>query len=132
MDVFILGIYGTGHMQRHTRRRAPGSTCLQWVSHRMTLLARVLTRACVLLSFTRALAHRVVKNLLEHHKSFTMAILCEGPPTINLIDMIRNHSGLLQEYWPDSSSNSYLPNKDCDEILRASTKIYSNIKMSNS
>ena len=30
----------------------------------------------------------------------------------------------MQESWPDSSSDSYLPNKDCDEILRAGTKIY--------
>ena len=80
----------------------------------MTLLARVLTRVCVLLGFTCALARRVVKNLLKHHKSFTMAILCEGPTTINLVDVIRNHSGLLQESWPDSSSDSYLPNKDFD------------------
>ena len=84
------------------------------------------TRACVLLSFTRALIHRVVKNLLEHHKSFTMAILCNGPATVNLVDVIRNHSGLLQESWPDSSSDSYLPNKDCDEILRVGAKIYRN------
>ena len=69
---------------------------------------------------------RVVKNLLEHRKSFTIAILCEGPATINLVDMIRNHSGLLQESWSDSSSDSYLPNKDCDESLRAGTKIYRN------
>ena len=80
----------------------------------------------MLLSFARALARRVVKNLLEHHKSITMAILYEGPATITLIDVIRNHSGLLQESWPDSSSNSYLPNKDCDDILWAGTKIYRN------
>ena len=55
-----------------------------------------------------------------------MAILYEGPTTINLIDVIRNHSGPLQESWSDSSSNSYLPNKDCDEILRAGTKICRN------
>ena len=55
-----------------------------------------------------------------------MAILYEGPTTINLVNMIRNHSGLLQESWPDSSSNSYLPNKDYDEILRVGTKIYRN------
>ena len=110
----------------NTCRQAPASTRLKRVSHPKTLLARVLTRACVLLSFTHALACRVVKNLLEHHKSFTMAILYEGPTTINLIDMIGNHSGLLQESWPDSSSNSYLPNKDCDEILRAGTKINRN------
>ena len=59
-----------------------------------------------------------------------MAILYEGPTTINLIDVIRNHSGLYQESWPDSSSDSYLPNKDCDEILQAGTKIYRN-KMSD-
>ena len=47
--------------------------------------------------------------LLEH---FTTAILYEGPATINLVNVIRNHSGLLQESWPDSSSDSYLPNKD--------------------
>ena len=80
----------------------------------------------MLLSFARALARRVVKNLLEHHKSFTIAILCERPATINLIDMIRNHSGLLQESLSDSSSDSYLPNKDCDENLREGTKIYRN------
>ena len=97
--------------------------CAKWVSHRTTMLACVLTRACVLLSFMHALALRVVKNLLERHKSFTMAILCEGPTTINPIDVIRNRSGLLQESWPDSS---YLPNKDCDEILRVGTKIYRN------
>ena len=119
-------MYGTGHMQRRTRRQAPASTCLKWVSHCKTLLVRVLTRACVLLSFARALAHKVVKNLLEHHKSFTMTILYKGLTTINLVDVIRNHSGLLQESWPDSSSDSYLPNKDCDESLRAGTKIYRN------
>ena len=59
----------------------------------MTLLACVLARACVLLSFARALVRRVVKNLLEHHKSFTMAILYEGPAAINLVGVIRNHSG---------------------------------------
>ena len=36
-----------------------------------------------------------------------MAILYEGPATINLVDVIRNHSGLLQESWPDSSIDSY-------------------------
>ena len=77
----------------------------------------------MLLNFVHALARRVVKNLLEHHKSFTMAILYEGPATINLVDVIRNHSELLQ---PDSSSDSYLPNKNCDEILWAGTKIYRN------
>ena len=77
----------------------------------------------MLLSFAHALARRVVKNLLEHHK---MTILYEGPATINLIDVIRNHSGLLQESWPASSSNSYLPNKDRDEILWVHTKIYRN------
>ena len=55
-----------------------------------------------------------------------MAILYEGPAIINLVDVIRNHSGLLQESWPDSSSYSYLPNKECDEILQAGTKIYRN------
>ena len=55
-----------------------------------------------------------------------MAILYKGPATINLVDMIRNHSGLLQESWPDSCSDSYLPNKDRDEILGAGTKIYRN------
>ena len=55
-----------------------------------------------------------------------MAILYEGPATISLVDVIRNHSGLLQESWPDSSSDSYLPNKDCDEDLRVDTKIYRN------
>ena len=69
---------------------------------------------------------RLVKNLLEHQKSCNMAILYEGHATINLVDLIRNHSGLLQESWPDSSSNSFLPNKDCDEILWAGTKIYRN------
>ena len=80
----------------------------------------------MLLSFVCALVHRVVKNLLEHYKSFTMAILYEGPTTINLVDAIRNHSGLLQESWLNSSSDSYLPNKDCDEILQVGTKIYRN------
>ena len=65
-----------------------------------------------------------VKNLLKHHKSFTMAILYKGPATINLVNVIRNHSGLLQESWPDSSSDFYLLNKDCDDILWAGTKIY--------
>ena len=55
-----------------------------------------------------------------------MVILYEGPATINLVDVIRNHSGLLPKSWPDSSSDSYLPNKDCDEILQAGTKIYRN------
>ena len=118
--------YGISHMQRRTCWWAPASTHLKWVSHRTTLLAHVLTRACVLLSFMRALACRVLKNLLKHHKSFTIAILCERHATINLVDMIRNHSGLLQESWPDSSSNSYLPNMDCDESLWAGTKIYRN------
>ena len=113
-------------MQHRTHRQTPASTHLKWVSYRKTLLARVLTRACVLLSFERALARRVVKNLLEHHKIFTMAILYKRPATINLIDVIRNHSGLLQESWPDSPSDSYLPNKGCDEILRAGTKFYRN------
>ena len=31
-----------------------------------------------------------------------MAILYELPAIINLVDVIRNHSGLLQESWPDS------------------------------
>ena len=53
-------------------------------------------------------------------KSFTMAILYKGPATINLVDVIRNHTGLLQESWPDSSS------KDCDEISWVGTKIYRN------
>ena len=122
----IYNMYGIGHMQCCTRRRAPANTHLKWVSHHMTMLAHVLTRACVLLSFARVLARRVVKNLLEHHKSFTMAILYEGPATINLVNMMKNHSGLLQESWPDSSSDSYLPNKDCDESLQAGTKIYRN------
>ena len=80
----------------------------------------------MLLSFARAFACRVVKNLLEHHKSFTMAILCERLTAINLVDVIRNNSGLLQKSWHYSSSDSYLPNKDCDEILWAGTKIYRN------
>ena len=78
------------------------------------------------IEFVCALVHRVVKNLLKHHKSFTMAILYEGPTTINLVNVIRNHSGLWQESWPNSSSDSYLPNKNCDEILRVGTKIYRN------
>ena len=61
----------------------------------------------MLLSFACALARTIIKNLLEHHKSFTMAILYEGPATINLVNMIRNHSELLQEYWHDSSSDSF-------------------------
>ena len=80
----------------------------------------------MLLSLVCALTCRVVKNLLEHHKSFTMAILCEEPATINLVDVIRNHSGLLQESWPDSSSDSFLPNKECDKSLQVGTKIYRN------
>ena len=76
------------------------------------------------LSFACALARTIIKNLLEHHKSFTMAILYEGPATINLVNMIRNHSELLQEYWHDSSSDSFL--SDCYEILWADTKIYRN------
>ena len=122
----LVTTYGTGHMQRHTHRQAPAGTHLKWVSHHMTLLMRVLTRVCVLLSFVCALARRVVKNLLKHHKSFTMAILYKGPASINLVDMIRNHSGLLQESWPDSSNDSYLPNKDCGKTLWAGTKIYRN------
>ena len=57
-------------MQRHTRRQAPASRHPKWVSHRMTLLTCVFTRACVLLSFARALAHCVVKNFLKHHKFY--------------------------------------------------------------
>ena len=83
----------------------------------MTLLAHVLTRACVLLSFT---CERI---MLKH---FKMAILYEGPTTINLVDVIRNHTGLLQESWPDYSNDSNLPNKDFDEILWVNTKIYRN------
>ena len=107
-------------MQRCTCRQAPASTRLKWMSHRKTLLACVLTRACVLLSFVHALACRVAKNLLKHHKKFTMAILYKGPAIINLVDVIRNHTRLLQESWPDSSR------KDCDEISRVGTKIYRN------
>ena len=70
--------YGTRHMQCRTRRQAPASICLKWVSHRITLLVHVRTRACVLLSFACALAHRVVKNLLEHHKSFTIQDYCRN------------------------------------------------------
>ena len=55
-------MYGTGHMQRRTRRQAPACTRAKWMSHRKTLLACVLTRAYELLSFAHALAHRVVKN----------------------------------------------------------------------
>ena len=113
-------------MQRCTRRQIPASTCLKWVSHCKKLLACVLTRACMLLSFACALVHRVVKNLLEHYKRFYRGHLYEGLTTINLVNMIRNHSGTLQESWPDSSSDSYLSNKDCDEILLAGTKIYRN------
>ena len=65
---YMYVMYGIGHMQSRTHRRAPVSTRLKWVSHRTTLLVRMLTRACVLLSFARALAYRVVKNLLGHHK----------------------------------------------------------------
>ena len=68
--------------------------------------------------------HVELQRILLKH--FTMATLYEGPTTINLVDAIRNHSELLQESWPDSSIDSYLPNKDCDEILRAGTKIYRN------
>ena len=57
--------YGAGHMQRHTRRQAPVSAHTKWVSHHTTLLVHVLTRACVLLSFMRALARRVVKNFAQ-------------------------------------------------------------------
>ena len=80
----------------------------------------------MLLSFACALARTVVKNLLEHHKSFYHGHPYEGPATIKLVDVIRNHSGLLQQSWPDSSSDSYLPNKYCDEILQVGTKIYWN------
>ena len=65
-------------------------------------------------------AHVELQGILLEH--FTMAILYEGPTPINLIDMIRNHSGLLQESWPDSSSDSYLPNKDGDEIYGQALK----------
>ena len=81
--------YGTSHIQCCTHRQVPASARLKWVSYRKTLLVCVLTRACVLLSFVCALVRRVLKNLLEHHKSFTMAILYDGPATINLVDMIR-------------------------------------------
>ena len=85
-------MYGTGHMQRRTHRHIPASTRAKSVSHCMTLLAYVLTRAYVLLSFSHALARRVVKNLLKHHEKFTMAILYEEPATIILVDVILNHS----------------------------------------
>ena len=85
--------YGTGHMQRRTRRQAPASIRLKWVSHRATLLVHVLTRACVLLSYACALAHRVVKNLLKHHKSFTIQGYCRNlgliPPAVPIYQ-IRN------------------------------------------
>ena len=90
-------MYGTGHMQCRTCRQAPACTHAKWVSHSMTWLACVLTRAYVLLNVAHALARRVVKNLLKHHESFTMAILYKGPTTISLVNVIRNHSGLLQE-----------------------------------
>ena len=64
-------MYGSGHMQRRTRRQAPACTRAEWMNHCMTLLAYVLTRAYELLSFAHALAHRVVKNFLRHHESFT-------------------------------------------------------------
>ena len=67
-------------MQRRTRRQVPASTRLKWVSHPKTLLARVLTRACVLLSFAHALVRTVVKNLLEHHKSLPSPSYTNGPP----------------------------------------------------
>ena len=119
-------MYSTGHMYCCTRRQAPANMRAKWVNHRTTLLPCVLTGAYVLLSFTHALACRVVKNLLKHHESFTIAILYKEPTTINLVDGIRNHSEQLQESWPDSSSNTYLPNNDCHEILQMGTKIYSN------
>ena len=101
-------MYGTGHMQRRTHRHVPESTRAKSVSHCMTLLAYVLTRAYVLLSFKHTLTLRIVKNLLKHHEEFTMAILYEEPTTIILVDVILNHSGLLQESWPDSSSDTYI------------------------
>ena len=69
-------MYGTGHMQRRTCRLAPACMRAKWMSHCTTFLACELTaceltRAYELLSFAHALAHRVVKNLLKHHESFT-------------------------------------------------------------
>ena len=84
-------------------------------------------QSLVLLNFAHALSCRVVKNLLEHHKKFYHGFpIYEDPATISLVNMIRNHSGILQESWPDSFSDSYLPNKDCDEILQVGAKIYRN------
>ena len=60
--------------------------------------------------FCHALAYRVVKNLLEHHESFTMAILYEGPATINLVD-VSGRRKLI---------------RIAIESLRAGTKIYRN------
>ena len=67
------------------------STCeyspkMDELSHN-TASACVLNRDCVLLSFACALVHKIVKNLLEHHKRFTMAILYKEPATINLVDI---------------------------------------------
>ena len=104
-------MYGAGHMQRRTHRQAPAIMRAKWVSHRMTQLSYVLTRAYVLLSFVHALARRVVKNYVKHHEKFTMAIVYEEPATINQVDVIWNHSGLLQESWPDSSSDTYVLTK---------------------
>ena len=114
-------------MQRLTHRHVPACTRAKWVSHRTTLLSYVLTRDYVLLSFVHALAHRVVKNFLKHHEKFTMAILCKEPATIILVNMVWNHSGLLQESWPDSSSDTYVfTKKGLWWDLQTGTKIYRN------
>ena len=77
--------YGTGHMQCHTHRQAPASMRTKWVSHCTTLLGHVLTRACMLLSFTLAIVRRVVKNLLKHNKSLPWPSCTRGPPPLILL-----------------------------------------------
>ena len=89
-------------------------------------VAHVLTRACVLLSFACALARRVVKNLLEHHKRFYHGHPLRGAHHYQSRRRDYKPFRTLQESWPNSSSDSYLPNKDCDEILWTGTKIYRN------
>ena len=77
----------------------------------------------MLLSFACALTRKVVKNLLKHHKKFYHGhpmYLYEQPATINFVNVIRNHSGLLQESWPDSSTcGSGIPGNivtPCDNV----------------
>ena len=79
--------YDTGHMQCRTRKSAPVSTHAELVRYCTTLLACMLTRACVLLKFACAHAHRVVKNFIQalHHGHRWLFYTRGLSPSISLI-----------------------------------------------